>query len=142
MASSLPILLTLSSLSTLSSAYTWNFASPPQQCSNLTVSIVGSGGVAPYRLLVLPSGPTPLSSGVEVRRILDVAFPDGSTTVSFQLKYPANSQLVAVVSITLSFIFISFFFISIFFIFRSSPIFFCCCRSRICHCLDPLRSRF
>ena len=101
MASSLPFLLTLSSLSTLSTAYTWNFATPPQQCSNLTVSLVGSGGVPPYRLLVLPSGPTPLSSGVEVRRILDVPFPDGSTSVSFQLNYPANSQLVAVVSMPL-----------------------------------------
>jgi len=59
---------------------------------------VGSGGVPPYRLLVLPSGPTPLSSGVEVRKILDVPFPDSSTTLSFQLNYPANSQFVAVVS--------------------------------------------
>ena len=116
MASSLPILLTLSSLSTLSAAYTWNFASPPQQCSNLTVSLVGSGGVPPYRLLVLPSGPTPLSSGIEVRRILDVPFPDGSTTVSFQLKYPANSQLVAVVSITLSFLFPFFYFLHFLFL--------------------------
>ena len=75
---------------------------------------MGSGGVPPYRLLVLPNGPTPLSSGVEVRRILDVPFPEGSRTVSFKLKYPAFSQLVAVVSITM------FFFSSFFFFFCSS----------------------
>ena len=133
MASSLPILLALSSLSTLSAAYTWNFNSPPQQCSNLTVSLVGSG-VPPYRILVLPSGPTPLSSGIEVRRILDVPFPDGSTTVSFQLKYPANSQLVAVVSIYLSIFFHSLFsFIFCYshfcFVFCFLFLFFCCCAS-------------
>lgn len=47
---------------------------------------------------MLPFGPTPLTNDVEVRRILDVPFPNDSATVSFQLKYPANSQLVAVVS--------------------------------------------
>jgi hypothetical protein len=133
--SSLPILLALSSLSTLSAAYTWDFASPPQQCSNLTVSLVGSG-VPPYRLLVLPSGPSPFSNGVEVRKILDVPFPDDSTTVSFQLRYPANSQLVAVVSITLSFfrfrfvlfLLLSFSFLFLFLLFR--------CQGRICQCLD------
>ena len=105
MASTLPILFTLSSLSTLSAAYTWKFVSPPQQCSNLTVSLVGSG-VPPYRLLVLPNGPTPLSSGVEVRRILDVPFPEGSRSVSFKLDYPALSQLVAVVSISFCVLFL------------------------------------
>lgn len=93
------LLLVLSSISTLSVAYTWNFVNPPQQCSNLTVSLAGSGGVAPYRILVLPFGPTPLTNSLEVRRILDVPFPDGETSVSFQLNYPANSQLVAVVRV-------------------------------------------
>jgi hypothetical protein len=101
MASSLPTLLfTLSSLSSLSAAYTWKFDAAPQQCSNLTVSVTGSGGKPPYRILVLPIGPTPLTNNLEVRRILDQQFPDDSTTVSFQLKYPANSQLVTVVSTT------------------------------------------
>jgi hypothetical protein len=140
MASSLPILITLSSLSTLSAAYTWKFASPPQQCSNLTVSLAGSGGVPPYRLLVLPNGPTPLSSGVEVRRILDVPFPDGSRSVSFQLKYPAFSQLVAVVSISLC----SYFFFVVFSSFSVPSQFlqcFWCCRSQgcICQCSVPPR---
>ena len=120
MASSLPILLTLSSLSTLSAAYTWKFASPPQQCSNLTVSLWGSGGVPPFRLLVLPNGPTPLSSGVEVRKIVDVPFPDGARSVSFKLRYPAFSQLVAVVSI---FLCLLLFFSSLLFFFYFSFIF-------------------
>jgi len=112
---SLPFLLiTLSSLSTLSAAYTWSFNAPPQQCSNLTVSLTGSGGKPPYRILVLPSGPTPLKNNLEVRRILDVSFPSDSTAVTFQLKYPANSQLVAVVS-TVFFIFFFFSFSFLFF---------------------------
>lgn len=124
MASTLPVLfLTLSSLSTLSAAYTWNFVSPPQQCSNLTVSLAGSGGIPPYRILVLPFGATTLSSGLEVRTILDVAFPADSTTVSFQLKYPANSQLVAVVSYS----FLQFSFVSLHFsCFLLSLSCFCC----------------
>lgn len=109
MASPLPIFLILSSLSTLSAAYTWNFVSPPKQCSNLTISLVGSG-VPPYSLLVLPSGPTPLSSGIEVRRILNVPFSGNS--VSFMFNYPAYSGFVAVVSITPYFLF--FFFLLIF----------------------------
>ena len=98
MASSLPTLLFTLSLSSLSAAYTWKFDAAPQQCSNLTVSVTGSGGKPPYRILVLPIGPTPLTNNLEVRKILDQPFPDDSTTVSFQLKYPANSQLVTVVS--------------------------------------------
>jgi hypothetical protein len=128
MASPLLALLLTFSLSTLSAAYSWNFATPPQQCSNLTVSLVGSGGVPPYRILVLPYGPTPLSSGVEVRTILDVAFPNGSTTVSFPLKYPANSQLVAVVSVYLFFSQLSFFcFLFLFLLSSYSLKKFCCC---------------
>ena len=132
MASSLPILLTLSSLSTLSAAYTWKFASPPQQCSNLTVSLWGSGGVPPFRLLVLPNGPTPLSSGVEVRKIVDVPFPDGARSVSFKLRYPAFSQLVAVVSISLCFYFSSLLFSFIFpsiFVLLIFAVFFWFCRA-------------
>ncbi|KAF9467943.1 hypothetical protein BDZ94DRAFT_1210476 [Collybia nuda] len=84
-------------LPTLSAAYTWNFKSLPQQCSNLTISISGSGGKPPYRVLVVPFGPTPLDK-VEARRIIDQPFPDNSNTVSFKLSYPADSQFVAVVS--------------------------------------------
>ena len=114
MASPLLAFLLTFSLSTLSAAYSWNFVTPPQQCSNLTVSLVGSGGVPPYRILVLPFGATPLSTGVEVRTILDVAFPNNSTTVSFPLNYPANSQLVAVVRVYFFFLLQLSFFVFVF----------------------------
>lgn len=101
MASPLPVLLLTLSLSSLSAAYSWNFATPPQQCSNVTISLVGSG-IPPYRVLLMPFGPSPLMNGVEVRTAFEMAFPDNSKTVSFTLKYPAHSQLVAVVSVTFS----------------------------------------
>lgn len=78
-------------------AYTWTFKSPPQQCGNLTINVSG-GGVPPYRVLIIPFGPSPLPNNVEARRILDVPFEGNSTELTFQLKYPQNSQLVAVVS--------------------------------------------
>lgn len=140
MASTLPILLTLSSLSTLSAAYTWKFASPPQQCSNLTVSLSGSGGVPPYRLLVLPNGPTPLSSGVEVRKILDVPFPDGASSVSFKLKYPAFSQLVAVVSISLLLLFFYFLLFSLFSVPLILAMFLVL--ARVCQCSEAFFNAF
>jgi hypothetical protein len=116
MVSPLPaiLLLTLSSLFTLAAAYSWNFVTPPQQCSNLTVSLTGSGGIPPYRILVMPFGSSPLGD-IEVRTVLEEVFPVNSTTVTFQLNYPANSQLVAVVSVTflqLSFSFFLFLFCS------------------------------
>ncbi|KAF8649171.1 hypothetical protein AX16_005969 [Volvariella volvacea WC 439] len=80
------------------SAYTWSFRSTPQQCSNLTIEVSGNDGVPPYRVLILPFGSTPLPNGVEARRIVDQPFPGNSNSVSFQLKYPENSQFVAVVS--------------------------------------------
>ncbi|KIY47393.1 hypothetical protein FISHEDRAFT_74693 [Fistulina hepatica ATCC 64428] len=79
-----------------SRSYSWKFTSSPQQCSNLTIDITGSGGSPPYHVLVIPFGASPLSDGIEVRRIVEEVFNDSS--VSFQLKYPESSQLVAVVS--------------------------------------------
>ncbi len=78
-------------------AYSWNFRSPAQQCSNLTIDITGDDGTPPFRLLVVPFGPTPLANGTEARKIAEQVFTDKSG--SFQLKYPANSQFVAVVSL-------------------------------------------
>lgn len=49
-------------------------------------------------MLIIPFGPSPLPNNVEARTILDMPFEGNSNTISFQLKYPANSQLVAVVS--------------------------------------------
>lgn len=92
-------------------AYTWTFKSPPQQCGNLTINVSG-GGVPPYRVLIIPFGPTPLSNFVEARRILDIPFEGNSTELTFQLKYPQNSQLVAVVSEPFILSFFSSFFLS------------------------------
>ncbi|KAG6918356.1 hypothetical protein DXG01_015005 [Tephrocybe rancida] len=96
-------LLTLLAIPSLVTAYTWKFDSPPQQCSNLTVSVSGSDGKPPYRILLLPFGPSPLKNNIEARTIVDQPFPDGASTASFKLNYPANSQFVAVVSDASSF---------------------------------------
>ena len=82
----------------LATAYTWKFDSPPQQCSNLTISVSGSDGKPPYRVLILPFGPSPLANNVEARTIIDQPFPDGASSVNFKLNYPADSQFVAIVS--------------------------------------------
>jgi len=84
------------SLPVLSAAYTWSFEQPPQQCGNVSIAVTG-GGTPPYRVLIIPYGPTPLDNGIEVRRILDIPFPSGQTKVNFKLNWPAHSQLVAVV---------------------------------------------
>jgi hypothetical protein len=97
----LAAVLSLVAFPTLSAAYSWNFKANPEQCSNLTISISGSDGKPPYRVLIIPFGPSPLANNVEARKILDVPFEGNSNTISFQLKYPANSQLVAVVSFIL-----------------------------------------
>ncbi|KAK2459885.1 hypothetical protein APHAL10511_008085 [Amanita phalloides] len=51
----------------------------------------------PYNVLVIPYGPSPLSSNVEVRSIIDVSFK-GNSTFEFPINYPANSKFVVVVS--------------------------------------------
>jgi hypothetical protein len=84
----------------LVNAYTWRFTSPPRQCQNVTLSIQGSGGQPPYSLLIIPTGPSPLP--VEVRLAQNIPFSGTSTTLSFNLKYPANSTFVAVVRSFLS----------------------------------------
>ncbi|PCH35288.1 hypothetical protein WOLCODRAFT_27769 [Wolfiporia cocos MD-104 SS10] len=85
----------LALLPALASAYTFNFTSTPQQCQNLSLDIVGAGK-PPYSVLVIPFGASPLPGNKEVRRIFQVNFTGTST--SFQLKYPTDSQFVAVVS--------------------------------------------
>lgn len=87
----LPLLL----FSSLCSAFTFNFTSTPRQCNNLSFAISGSGQ-PPYSVLIIPFGPTPLSNYTEVRRIVQQTF--NGTSTSLQLKYPQNSQFVAVVS--------------------------------------------
>lgn len=78
-------------------SYGWNFKEKPKQCGTVTIDITGSGGQPPYRALVIPTGPNPLS-GNEVRTLMDVPFDANATSLSFQLKYPAHAGLVVVVS--------------------------------------------
>ena len=92
-------LIVLSSVASSAWAYSFQFNSTPQQCANLSISITGSGGNPPYRALVIPFGQSPLPNNIEARRIVDQPFPGDSTSVSFQLKYPTNSQFVVVVSL-------------------------------------------
>lgn len=89
--------LSLVLLASLVSAFSFDFTSEPQQCANLSLTISGSGE-PPYSVLIIPYGPSPLSSGVEVRTIISQQFPNDASSLSFQLKYPQNSQFVAVVS--------------------------------------------
>lgn len=101
-------------------AYVWSFQQPPQQCGNLSIAISGNDGQPPYRVLIIPFGPSPLANNIEARRIMDVPFPSGQSRVQFQLKYPANSQFVAVVSIVVDF---SSSFVVLFFFFSSSAVY-------------------
>lgn len=87
--------LLLLELLPLTAAFSWTFQSAPTQCQNLSISISG-GGTPPYNVLIIPSGSTPFTNGTEVRKIISQQF--SSNSVSFQLAYPAESQLVAVVS--------------------------------------------
>ena len=93
----LPALAALAPLASLAAAYSFNIVSTPRQCRNLEVDITGTGS-PPYTLLIIPIGPTPLSNLKEVRLITNVPF-NSSTSVSFQLKFPENSQFIAVVSL-------------------------------------------
>jgi hypothetical protein len=77
-------------------AYTWQFTSPPRQCQNVSIAVQGSGQ-PPYSLLLIPSGPTPLPNNTEVRTIQNIPFSGSSTSLSFELNYPENSSFVAVV---------------------------------------------
>lgn len=87
---------------TLVSGYSFTFTSQPTQCANLSLQISGSGE-PPYSVLIIPYGPTPLPNSVEVRTIVSQQFPGDGASISFQLKYPATSQFVAVVSLLLPF---------------------------------------
>lgn len=78
-------------------AYTWSFLDPPTQCGILSINISGSDGIPPFRVLIIPFGPSPLNN-VEVRNLIDMEFSANASQVQFQLPYPENSQLVAVVS--------------------------------------------
>lgn len=80
-----------------SQAYSWSFVHAPQQCANLSIVVNGTDGTPPYSVLIIPFGPTPLPNAIEARKIVNMPFPGTDNKVSFQLKYPADSQFVAVV---------------------------------------------
>ncbi|KAI0029127.1 hypothetical protein K488DRAFT_14057, partial [Vararia minispora EC-137] len=78
-----------------SSAFTWQFNNQPHQCQNLQLS--ASGGSPPYSLLLVPFGPTVLPNNIEARSLQQIQFND-SSSLEFQLRYPANETFIAVVS--------------------------------------------
>ena len=80
----------------LSAAYTFKFTSVPTQCQELSLAIEGQGS-PPYEVLIIPVGPSTAPNNVEVRTVVDKTFPNNRTTVSFPLRFPTNSQFVAVV---------------------------------------------
>ncbi|KAF4583354.1 hypothetical protein EYR38_002104 [Pleurotus pulmonarius] len=82
-----PVFLLSSTFFYLVSGYSFTI-STPRQCQNLTVSITGEDGQPPYRLLLVPFGPSPLPDNVEVRQIEDIPFGDNDMSLSSQLKYP------------------------------------------------------
>ena len=89
---SIPLFL----LPSLAAAYTFQFTSVPTQCQEVSLAIDGQG-TPPYRVLIIPVGPSTAPNNVEVRRVIDQTFPNNGTTVSFPLRFPADSQFVAVV---------------------------------------------
>lgn len=80
----------------LAAAYTFKFTSIPTQCQELSLSIDGQGS-PPYTVLIIPVGPSTAPNNVEVRKVVYQTFPNNSTTVSFPLRFPTNSQFVATV---------------------------------------------
>ncbi|KAF9219529.1 hypothetical protein BS17DRAFT_717307 [Gyrodon lividus] len=93
----LELALYLALSSSLVSGFSFTFTSQPQQCSNISLQITGSGA-PPYSVLIIPYGPSPLPNNIEARTIVYQQFSGDSSSVSFQLRYPTNSQFVAVVS--------------------------------------------
>ena len=89
---SIPLFL----LPSLAAAYTFKFTSVPTQCQELSLAIEGQGS-PPYKVLIIPVGPSTAPNNVEVRTVIDQTFPNNGTTISFPLRFPTNSQFVAVV---------------------------------------------
>lgn len=73
-------------------AFNFTFLTIPAQCEELSIAI--SGGVPPYRLLIIPIGS--LLTGPEIRTIVDRNIT--GTSDSFIFNYPAASQFIAMMS--------------------------------------------
>jgi hypothetical protein len=80
-----------------SSGFSFTINNTPQQCSDLNISIVGSGQ-PPYNAVIVPFGATTLPNNIDVRATLNEPFGGVSTSTTFKLTYPVNSQFVVVVS--------------------------------------------
>jgi hypothetical protein len=72
----------------LAQAFNFTFLTIPAQCEELSIGI--SGGVPPYRLLIIPIGE--LLTPPEIRTIIDRNIT--GTTDSFVFNYPAASRFV------------------------------------------------
>src|ERR1700683_3090939 len=77
-----------------SSAFSFTLNNTPQQYSNLNISITGSGQ-PPYSAVIVPYITAP---STDTREVLVFPFNGVSTSVSFELTYPQNSQFVVAVS--------------------------------------------
>ncbi|CAE6420689.1 unnamed protein product [Rhizoctonia solani] len=73
-------------------AFNFTFLTIPAQCEELSIQI--SGGVPPYRLLIIPIGQ--LLTPPEIRTIIDRNIT--GTSDSFIFNYPAASRFVAMMS--------------------------------------------
>ena len=93
------ILLLLAIVLRSAYSYTWSFEETPSQCGQITVTVAGSDATPPFRVLIVPFGPSSLPGGVDPRSVLDIPFSGNQNSVKFQLTYPENLQFVAVVSV-------------------------------------------
>ncbi|KAL4263627.1 hypothetical protein AB1N83_005800 [Pleurotus pulmonarius] len=89
-----PVFLLSSTFFYLVSGYSFTI-STPRQCQNLTVSITGEDGQPPYRLLLVPFGPSPLPDNVEfVAVVSDAAgFGTGGTGIATNVLEDDGSEL-------------------------------------------------
>ena len=80
-----------------SSGFLFTIDNTPQQCTNLKISIIGSGQ-PPYSAVIVPYGSTPLPNQTNIWNVIIIPFINCSTSMSFQLTYPRNSQFVIMAS--------------------------------------------
>lgn len=76
-------------------AFSFDFTSPPRQFQDLSFNISGSGN-PPYHATIIPIGAKPSGFTNDARQIYDLPFND-SSSLSFQLRYPEDSQFIVVV---------------------------------------------